>query len=169
MRERNKKPIMWTLYGVLFLVMCVLQTTLLGDVTLFTAKFSLMPTLIACVAMIQGAERGGIYALACGFFWYCSGADGTALPIITFTVCGIVIGWLGENFLVRSFLSALLVSLGATVFCQGALLAVKCYLGGANAGFVPKYLIGAAISLIACPILYPVSCAIGRIYKEQKI
>lgn len=169
MRERYKKPIMWTLYGVLFLLCAVVQTSMLGDVRLFGAKLALMPVLIACVSMHQGAERGGIYGLVCGFCWYCSGADGGALPIVTFTVSAIVIGWLCESFLTCRFATALLMSLGAAAFSQGLLLALKCYLGQANGSFFRVYLIGTAASLLACPLIYPAAWGVSKIYREQKI
>ena len=60
-----------------------------------------------------GAESGAIYGLVCGTVWCFTGASGGALHIVLLTLCGAVVGYLCDRYLVRRLLSALLMSLFA--------------------------------------------------------
>ena len=59
MHATYKNALMWTLYGVLFLLIAVLQTVVFGRARFFGVKLTLIPVCIACVSMLAGAEAGG--------------------------------------------------------------------------------------------------------------
>ena len=56
MHATYKNALMWTLYGVLFLLIAVLQTVVFGRARFFGVKLTLIPVCIACVSMLAGAE-----------------------------------------------------------------------------------------------------------------
>ena len=58
MHATYKNALMWTLYGVLFLLIAVLQTVVFGRARFFGVKLTLIPVCIACVSMLAGAEAG---------------------------------------------------------------------------------------------------------------
>lgn len=66
MHATYKNALMWTLYGVLFLLIAVLQTVVFGRARFFGVKLTLIPVCIACVSMLAGAEAGALYGLCCG-------------------------------------------------------------------------------------------------------
>ena len=79
MHATYKNALMWTLYGVLFLLIAVLQTVVFGRARFFGVKLTLIPVCIACVSMLAGAEAGALYGLCCGTVWCFTGAAGGAM------------------------------------------------------------------------------------------
>ena len=63
MHATYKNALMWTLYGVLFLLIAVLQTVVFGRARFFGVKLTLIPVCIACVSMLAGAEAAIAAAL----------------------------------------------------------------------------------------------------------
>lgn len=139
MRKTYKNALMWALYGVLFLFMTVFQTVTFGRMRLFGVKLSLIPVTAACIAMHVGGESGAIFGLAAGLFWCLAGAAGGAIHIVLLALCGAVVGYVCDRYLRRNLLSALLMSLGCLIFCQGVLFLVQVFLGhvGFGAGLLP--------------------------------
>ena len=78
MQARYKKALMWALYGLLLLVVMVLQDVVFGRARYFGTKLSLIPVAVACISMHGGAEEGGAFGLAAGTFWCLCGGDGGA-------------------------------------------------------------------------------------------
>ena len=144
MRKTYKNALMWALYGVLFLFMTVFQTVTFGRMRLFGVKLSLIPVAAACIAM-----------LAAGLFWCLAGAAGGAIHIVLLALCGAVVGYACDRYLRRNLLSALLMSLGCLIFCQGVLFLVQVFLGhvGFGAGLLPV-LRQIGLSLLAAPPVY---------------
>ena len=131
MHATYKNALMWTLYGVLFLLIAVLQTVVFGRARFFGVKLTLIPVCIACVSMLAGAEAGALYGLC----------------------CGAVICYLCDRYLVRQLLSAILMSLLALVFCQTVLFLLQCYLGTIYIGMITALPVQIDLSLLPCPIL----------------
>ena len=163
MHATYKNALMWTLYGVLFLLIAVLQTVVFGRARFFGVKLTLIPVCIACVSMLAGAEAGALYGLCCGTVWCFTGAAGGAMHIVLLTVCGAVIGYICDRYLVRQLLSAILMSLLALVFCQTILFLLQCYLGTIHIGMIAALPIQIGLSLLSCPLLYLGAWAIRKV------
>lgn len=163
MRERYRSALMWALYSLLFLLVLVLQTVLFGQARLFHTKLSFVPVAIACIAMHNGAENGGIFALAAGTFFQLSGAEGSGLIILLLTVGALLAGYICDCFLNRNFFTSLLMSLLVLALTHLVLWVVRCYLGSAMWSDFGIQLRQILLSLLACPLLYPASRAIRKI------
>jgi len=163
MHATYKNALMWTLYGVLFLLIAVLQTVVFGRARFFGVKLTLIPVCIACVSMLAGAEAGALYGLCCSTVWCFTGAAGGAMHIVLLTVCGAVIGYICDRYLVRQLLSAILMSLLALVFCQTLLFLFQCYLGTIHIGMITALPVQIGLSLLACPLLYLGAWAIRKV------
>ena len=163
MHATYKNALMWTLYGALFLLLAVLQTVVFGRPRFFGVKLSLIPVCVACVAMLAGAEAGALYGLCCGAVWCFTGAGGGAMHIVLLTVCGAVIGYLCDRYLVRRLLSAVLMSLLALVFCQTILFLLQCYLGTIRISTAYTLPIQIGLSLLSCPLIYLGAWAIRKV------
>ena len=163
MHATYKNALMWTLYGVLFLLVAVLQTVVFGRARFFGVKLTLIPVCLACVAMLAGAEAGALYGLCSGAVWCFTGASGGAMHIVLLTICGAVIGYLCDRYLVRQLLSAVLMSLLALVFCQTILFLLQCYLGTIYIGTIYTLPIQIGLSLLSCPLIYLGAWAIRKV------
>lgn len=154
---------MWALYSLLFLAVVLLQTVLFGRLRFFGVKLSLIPIALVCISMWSGHEAGGLFSLLAAFFWYASGADDGPLSIITLTVSGILAGYLCSSIFSRRLHTALLLCAGALLFHESILFLFKFYLGAAPLELSLWVPISAALSMLACPFIYLLSKAIGKV------
>lgn len=163
MNQSYRNYIKWALYAALFLLTVLVQTTVFGRVRFFGVKLSLLPVAMVCIAMQAGHETGGLFGLLAALGWYALGADDGTLSIVTFTVIGVLAGWLCDNVFPRRFLPALLLSLGALLLHEGALYLIKFYLGSATAELAIWVPITVGLSLAACPVIYLPAKLIGKV------
>ena len=163
MREKYQNLFMWALYGLLFVVAAAVQTVMLGRVQLGGAKLSILPVLLACVAMYTGAEGGALFGLVIGVIWCFLGSDGGALLIVLFTVCGAGAGFLCDRFLRRQIASALLISAATLLICQGGLFLFKLYMGTAVPAHGGQMLMQVAVSMLALIPVYPAVWGIRKV------
>ena len=162
MNQKYRKIIMWALYAALFVLVVLAQTTLFGRVRFFGVKLNLLPIAMVCIAMRTGHEAGGFFGLLAGLLWYALGADDGTMAIISFTVIGILAGWLCDNVFSIRFVPALLLSLGALLLHEGGLYLVKYYLGSATAELGRWVPITAGLSLVTTPVIYLLAKIAGK-------
>ena len=76
-------------------------------------------------------------------------------PVFVAERGGAVVGYVCDRYLRRNLLSALLMSIGCLIFCQGVLFLVQVFLGhvGFGAGLLPV-LRQIGLSLLAAPPVY---------------
>jgi len=79
------------------------------------------------------------------------------------TICGAVIGYLCDRYLVRRLLSALIMSLLALTVCQTILFLFQCYLGTIYIGTIYTLPIQIGLSLLSCPLIYLGAWAIRKV------
>ena len=162
MNHRTKLALMWALYAALFVFVLLVQTIVLGDARFFGVKLNLIPMVIVCAAMWSGHEGGGLFGLIAGLCWFLTGADDGSLAIVSFTVCGILAGWLCVNVFPRRLGSALILCLGALLLHEGARFLLKYYLEGAALSLWVWIPVTAGLSLPGCPVIYLLAKAIGK-------
>lgn len=162
MREKYKNALMWALYAALVLLVMVVQTVSFGRPRFLGAKLCFVPVLVACVAMHVGSEAGSVFGMACGLVWTLSGADGGALHIVLLSVCGAAAGYLCDRYLVRSVVSALMMSLMSLLVCQLTLFFFKCLFSTIGIGAIGQVLAQVGLSLLLCPLVYLAAWAIRK-------
>ena len=116
-----------TLYFLLLLLAILLQTVVLGNRTLFGTHPDLVPVVITCVCLREGAERGGTFALLGSLFWYLSGAEQGSVCIVALTVLPVVGSLLCRTMLAERFLPCLLVTLVTLFVEQTAIFLLKFF------------------------------------------
>ena len=162
MNQRTKLALMWVLYAVLFLFVLLVQTIVLGNARFFGVKLNLIPMVIVCVGLWTGHEAGGLFGLIAGLCWFLSGADDGSLAMVSFTVCGILAGWLCDNLFPRRFGSALLLCLLGLCLHEGALFLLKYYLEDAALSLALWVPVTAGLSALGSPVIYLLAKAIGK-------
>ena len=162
MNQKYRNIIMWALFAALFLAAVMAQTTLFGRVRFHDVKLSVLPIAMVCIGMQVDHEAAGLFGLLAGLCWFALGAEDGTLAIVTFPAVGILAGWLCDSLFARRFFPSLALSLGALVLHEGALFAIKYYLGTAPAElalWVPKTV---AMSLAVTPVIYLLARLIGK-------
>ena len=154
MNQKYRNFIMWVLYALFFLLVMLVQTTLFGRVRIWGVKISLLPMVMVCIAMQTGHEAGGLFGLLTALFWHMAGGDNGSLAMLSFTLCGILSGWLCQVLFPRRFLPALLLCFGALLIHEGAVFLLQYYLGGAEGALLRWAPMTALLSLPVCPFIY---------------
>ncbi len=162
MNQKYRNYIMWALFALLFLASMLAQTTVFGRVRFYGVKLSILPIAMVCIGMRVDHEAAGLFGLLAGLCWFALGAEDGTLSIVTFPAVGILAGWLCDSVFARRFLPALVLSLGALAIHEGALYAIRYYLGvvpGALALWVPKTV---GMSLAVTPVIYLIAKLVGK-------
>lgn len=145
----------WTLYSLLLLLAILLQTVVFGSRTLFGAHPDLVPVVITCVCLREGAERGGTFALLGSLFWYLTGAEQGSVCIVTLTVLPVIGSLLCRTLLADRFLPCLLLTFVTLFVEQTAMFLLKFFFDSLSGSFfVRSVLPCVAVSLIAQPLVY---------------
>ena len=108
-------------YGVLLLVLLVLQELVIGRITVMGIHALIIPAAVVAVGLFDGAGWGGFFGLAAGFFCDLGYPDQLCLFTVLFSVGGFFSGVMGKYFLHKGFLSYVFLFLlltAATTFCQ---------------------------------------------------
>lgn len=155
---------MWTLYGAFFLLLTVLQTVVFGRARFFDVKLSILPVWhrLRGDALRRGG-RGTVWPVLRHGLVLHRGERAGALHIVLMTICGAVIGYLCDRYLVRRLLSALIMSLLALTVCQTILFLFQCYLGTIYIGTIYTLPIQIGLSLLSCPLIYLGAWAIRKV------
>ncbi len=151
-------PLRWVMYALWFLTAVLVQTLRVG----WFAPVCAVPVAIVCTAMLEGAEKGGLFALLASSFWCLTGADAGPVAIITLTFCAIAAGTVCERLLAPGLLAAALLCLGTLVVNEGAIAAYHVAVGQLAAQLLwPTLPLQIAVSMLACPVWYAL-CRLSR-------
>lgn len=154
----------WTLYFLLFLLAMLLQTVVFGNRRLFGAQLDLVPIVIACVCLREGAERGGTFALLTSLFWYLSGAEQGSVCIAVLTLVPVIGALLCRAMLADRFVPCLAVALVTLFSEQTARFLLKFFFDGlAGVFFVRELLPCVFVSMLFQPFVYLLVKRIGKI------
>ena len=155
----------WSLYGLLTLLVLLLQTVVLSKLPVWGAKLTPLPALIVCVCVREGPEKGGVYAILATLFWCLSGADYGNLSVAVIPVGAILSAVLCRAVLTLRFLPTALCCLAVTLLNATVIFAFKLILPPtvALSGFWRLLLPGAALSMAFVPVHYVLVKLISRI------
>lgn len=154
----------WLTYTVMFLLTLTLQGTILSRFTILGTKLNLIPSLIVCVALIEGSESGGVFALCSSVIWALSGGDYGVLAIVLLTACAVFCAWLCSAFLHNTLLPCLCCCLGTMLLSESCIFLLRLFLGSvAPMQYVLVLLPGVGFSVLSCPVFYYLSRLITKI------
>ena len=74
---QQKQVLKWALYGLLLLILSVLQDVVLCRLRLWGGTTDLLPCAIFTICLLEGTERGSVFALVASFFYLLSGTSPT--------------------------------------------------------------------------------------------
>lgn len=165
MSSKTQFRLKMALYVLVLVLAELIQSAVFGGLQNGLSP-SVMPVAVACIALFEGAERGGIFGLVGGCLW----AWSTQLSyygawcIVVLTLAGILAGLVTERFLLRGVQTALCVSLPALLLTSGVELLAALVSGRAPASaFLTVLLPELLISLVLCLLFYPLTACISRI------
>lgn len=160
----------WITYGIVFFVTVLLQTTLLSPIRFWNATASLLPILVAMIAMREGAVGGAGAGLIAGILADALAAPTTGFYTIVLVLCGILVGLMCRVLFRRGFLVALLYWAGCVVFTDLVYFFIHFLLAGQSGGSmfwlrIPGEL---AASIWFTPPLYWIVSVISRHFEAEE-
>ena len=161
--SQRRSLLKWGLYAAVLVFLSVLQDVALSRVRIFGATTELIPCAIFLICVLEGAEKGSIFALAASLLYLFSGTAPGVYSMVAITFCAVGVCILRQAYLQERFSSAMLcVSLAMLLYVLVNFI-FGLFLGLTVWSRFHGFLITAALSLLAVPVLYPLFKAIGKI------
>ena len=165
-KQQRQTILRWTLYGLVLLVVSLLQDVILCHMDVFGATTDLVPCTIFLTCMLLGVQKGCLYALISAALFQFSGSGPGYHAIALITILCIFGTMVRETWLRKSFGSSLLCAGGCHVLYELIVFFVGMVLGQTTFARFGTALATGLMSLLGIPLLYPVLRAIERIGGE---
>ena len=166
-QKQQQSLLKWSLYGIVLLLLSVLQDCILYDMRIFGSTTDLVPCAIIAICVLEGATESSTFALVASFLFYATGSSGGVHTIPVLTFCGLGAAIFRQNYLQKGFSATMLCTGVAMVLYEAvafawALIMAQTYLGRWSVVLIMSGLSTAAVSL-----LYRIFLAIGKIGGES--
>jgi len=156
----------WALYGLVLLVLSVVQDVILCRFRLFGATTELVPCGIFLICVLVGTEQGSLFALISSVLYLFSGTAPGPYSMVFITALAVFLCIFRQAYLQKGFSAAMLCTTVGMFLYEGAIFAFGLFLGLTTPSRITGFCITAALSLVAAPILYPITLSIGSIGGE---
>ena len=133
-------------------------------------KWTLYGVLLVVLSLLQDAESGSIFALVASLVYLFSGTAAGPYTMLFVTVLAIGVCIWRQAFLQKGFGAALVCAGTATVALQLLQFLMGLFLQVTIPSRITGFLITAGLSILAIPVLYPIALSIetigGETWKE---
>ena len=165
-KQQRSVLLKWSLYALMLLVLSLLQDVVFCRLRLYGATIELLPCAIFLVCYLEGAEKGGTFALVSSALYVFSGTAAGPYTTILITFIAVFVCIFRQGYLQPGFAATMLCTVFSIALYEFTVFAIGLLLGLT----IPSRLIGFAIttgfSSLAAPVLYPIARSIGSIGGE---
>lgn len=165
-RLQRLEILKWTLHSLLCVLLLVIQDVIMSQIRISGATTDLAVCAILLIAIYEGSEQGGLFALLASiFYWFSGSAPG---PYVIALICFLSIGiaLFRQMFWHRSFGSTVLCTAIALIVYEMALFAIGIFLGLTIWARAGVYLLTGVMSCFVVAALYPLVKVISKIGGE---
>lgn len=160
-RLQRRGVLKWSLYALVLVALSVLQDVLLCRVRIFGASTELVPCGIFLICILEGMERGSVFALIASLIYLFSGSAAGVYSIVFITALAVGVSWLRQSYLQSGFGAAMLCTGIAMLVYEVAVFAIGAFLGMTTLPRIGSFCVTALLTMLAAPVIYPVLKAIG--------
>ncbi len=160
---QRRQWLKWGLYVLVCVLALVIQDVVMCQVHLFGATTDLVAAAILLIAVMEGPEVGGLFALLASVVYLYSGSSPGSAVIGLMTVTTIGASLFLETYWHRDFGSIMLCAGLALMLYEMGLFAVGLFLGWTIPARWSVFLLTGLISWVVMAALYPLVVAIGKI------
>ena len=154
----------WTLYAFFTLFVYLTQSILCAQHPIFGCKLILVPAVLVCICIREGAERGGLFCLIASVVLCLAQTDGGSLSVALLTVLAILSTVLCRSVLTNGLWSVALCCFAVSSLNETAVLFFHCVLDRAAISNLWRVALPACVlSVPICPLFYITVKAIGKI------
>ena len=164
--KQRRSFLKWFLYGMLLLVLSLLQDVVLCRFRLYGATTELVPIGIFLICILEGAENGCIFTLISALCYLFSGTAAGPYSMVFLTIIAISVTIFRQAYLQKGFGAAILCVAMAILSYELLQFAMALFLGLTYPKRILGFLITAGLSLLSVPVLYPIALSIEKIGGE---
>lgn len=163
---QQKQVLKWSLYALVLIVLSVVQDVIMCRFRLFGGTTDLVPCGIFMICIFEGTNQGSVFALVASILYLLSGVAPGPHVIVLITFLAVLAAALRQAYLRQNLPAVILTTALAMFLYELSIFALCLLLGQVTADRLVRFLISAALSLVAIPIIYPTVKAIGAIGGE---
>lgn len=156
----------WFLYAALTVGALLVQDTILARIRIGGATTDLLVGVVMLIAMLEGAENGGVFALLASVFYYLSGSAPGPYVVALVTAVAILGALYRQGYWSQSMSSTLLCSFLSLVSYEVLLLIMGIFLHLTVLRRIGVFVSVAVLTTIALVPLYYIARGIGQIGGE---
>ena len=153
----------WTLYALLLLALSLLQDVVLSRFRLFGATTDLIPCAIILICIIEGSQKGSLFALISSCLYVFSGSAAGAYCLILITFLAIFVCIFRQGYLQKGFAAAMLCTIFAVAVYEAAVFIIGYLLGLTILERWIGFAVTGGLSILCAPVLYPIILSIASI------
>ena len=160
-QKQRRSILKWSLYGLVLVVMSLLQDVVLCRMDIYGGTTELVPCIIFLVCVIEGVESGGVFALVASLGYLFSGSAAGYYSVAFITTLAVLVTAFRQGYLQRGFFAALFCVAAAMLVYEVLVFGITLFLGQVQLRNFTGFLMTAVLSLPAVPLTYPILMSIG--------
>lgn len=169
-QKQRRSLLKWCLYGLVLLVLSVLQDVVFCHLRIFGASTELVPCAIFLICILEGVDSGSVFALVASLLYLFSGTAPGAYAMVLLVALAVVICVFRQAYLQKDFFSVVICSAAGLFLYELSVFAMGLFFGFTTPGRVVGFCVTALMTAVFAPLLYPVAASIrslgGEVWKE---
>lgn len=164
---QRRQILQWSLYGLLCLLLLIVQDVILWELSIGGATTDLVPMAILLITVISDVYAGSLFAIIASTLYEFSGSAPGPYVVAYITVLGIAAAFFRQSWWRRGFRSNCLCAGLALLIYELAVWGTGLFLGLTYFGRIRVFILTWAISFAVMLALYPLIRRIQKIGGEQ--
>lgn len=153
----------WVLYGVILIVLSVIQDVVLCKAHILGATTDLVPCAIVLICVQLGAERSAVFSLIAALLYQFSGSAPGYYVIAMIPILSILAAIIRKSLFRKSLSSTLLCACVAVMLYEMSVFGFGLLFQNTTLVRLTRFLLTGGLSFLSYPILYPLTAAIEKI------
>lgn len=166
-KSQRKSLLKWFLYGLILLVLSLVQDAVMSRFQYRGATTDLVPCGILLICLLQTPDSGAIFALIGSTLYVFSGSAQGYYCIALLTFLGVLLNIFRHAILSRRFRSIFLCMIIGLMVYELAIFAFGLFLGRTYVSRLSVFLYTGILSIVSVPMLYPIMFSISKIGGEE--
>ena len=163
---QRRQVLQWTCYGLVLLVLLVLQDVIMSRVSIGGATTDLVPMAIVLITVISDVYAGSLFALIASTMYEFSGSAPGPYVVAFLTVFGIAAAFFRQSFWRRGFRSNCICAGLALLAYELAVYGTGLFLGLTYFSRIGVFLNTWLLSVLVMLLIYPLTSKIQKIGGE---
>ena len=169
-QKQRRSLLKWCLYGLVLLILSILQDVVFCHMRIFGASTELVPCGIFLICILEGIHTGSVFALVASLVYLFSGTAPGAYAMVLLVALAVFCCVFRQAYLQKDFFSVVLCTAAGMLVYELSVFLMGLFLGFTTPGRVIGFCITALVSAVAAPVLYPIAASIrslgGEVWKE---